>query len=67
MKIKVIVNTGIVEAILVDQNSPVEVEVIDLDSDYKDIEPLRKYVDQLYADPMLKPCDYATVSFEEDD
>lgn len=65
-KIKVIIYDGIVEAVLTDQNSPVQVEVIAVNKDYADYDQLEEYRDSLYADESLHNSDFVVANFEEE-
>lgn len=67
LQVKVIINDGIVEAVLKDQDTPVRVEVIDVNKDYADCEALEEYRDEIYHDPSFKDCDYTVANFEEDE
>ena len=66
LEIKVIINEGIVEAVLKNQDIPVRVEVIDVNKDYSDYEKLDEYRDECHHDPSLKECDFTVANFEED-
>lgn len=64
LQIKVIIRDGLAEAVLVNQDIPVEVEIIDIDKDYRDAKALDEYADSFYKDPSFKQCDYTTANFE---
>lgn len=66
LNIKVIINEGIVEAVLKDQNAPVNVEVVDIDPDYEDFEQLDDYRKQLYADTSFQNCDHTVTHFYDE-
>lgn len=66
MKIKVIINNGVVETVLKDNDEPVDVEIISIDNDYQDRKALEEYRDKIYADPAYKDCDYKTTNFDHD-
>lgn len=65
MEIKIIINEGVVESVLKDQDIPVRVEIIDINKDYEDYEELEDYRDTVYDDPTLMKCDYTVASFEK--
>lgn len=67
MKIKVVLDEGIVHDVLKDENEPVQVEVIDVNKDYEDYEELEDYKASIYADPSYKRCDYTVAHFEKGD
>lgn len=52
---------------LINQEIPVEVEVIPIDSEYSNAETLETYADKLSNDPELKACDFTSANFEEDE
>lgn len=59
LQIKVIVEDGIVQEVLKDNNVPVHVEVVDVDLDYDyDWTAFRDYRDALCKDPNFMKCDY---------
>jgi hypothetical protein len=62
MKIKVIIENGVVVNVVKDSNEPVEVEIISIDNDYRDRQDLEEYRDKIYADPAYKDCDYVTTN-----
>lgn len=64
--IKVIIDHGIVEEVLKNGNSDVQVEVLDLDVDYEDYEKLAAYRKELYADKSFISCDYTVARFDEE-
>lgn len=67
MQIKVVIRDGIAEAVLINQDIPVEVEIIDIDKDYRDAEALDEYADSFYSNPEYKSYDYTTANFENDE
>ena len=67
LQVKVILNEGIVEGVLKDQETPVEVEVVDVNKDYDDYEQLRDYRAALYEDKSFRSCDYTTANFETEE
>lgn len=67
LQIKVVIEHGLVDAVLKDQDVPVKVEVVDLDRDYEDYDRLSDYRASLYADDSLKPCDYSVADFTDDE
>ena len=64
MKVKVIINDGITTEVLAD--GPVELEVVDIDSDYEDYDKLREYEEELHKDEGLKSVDFTVAHFEEE-
>lgn len=66
LEIKVIINEGVVEAVLKNQDIPVRLEVIDINTDYSDYEALEDYRNEVYDDPAFKDCDYTVANFEEE-
>jgi len=64
MKIKVIIRSGIVSAVLADE--PVDIEIVDIDKDYKDYEALEQYEAELYKDKDLKEADFTVAHFGEE-
>lgn len=64
MRVKVIINDGIVTEVLAD--GPVELEVVDIDSDYEDYDKLQEYEEELHKDESLKSVDFTVAHFEED-
>lgn len=63
VKVKVIIEEGIVTSVLADGS--VEVEIVDIDPDYEDYEALKKYEEELHSDPDLKEREYTVAHFEE--
>lgn len=66
LQLKVIINEGIAEAVLVNQNIPISVEIIDVNKDYDDYEALEVYRDSVYQDTNFKECDYTVAHFDND-
>lgn len=66
LNIKIIMENGCLAAVLKDSDEPVNVEVISIDTDYKDCRQLKKYRDSLYRDPKYKDCDYKSTNFDDD-
>ena len=67
MRIKVIIRDGIAEAVLMDTEEPVEIEVVDYCKDYEDAEQLEAYMDELYADKSLHQRDFTVARFSEEE
>ena len=67
MEIKVIIENGIVVDVLKNQDTPVNVEIVDVDPDYEDYEALKDYRESLFKDQSLMGCDYTVAHFGEDD
>lgn len=67
MRVKVIINEGIVQDVLCDGAESPEIEVVDVNKDYEDYGELSKYQDALYADPSLHSCPYTSAHFGEAD
>ena len=63
VKVKVIIEEGIATGVLADGD--VEVEIVDIDPDYEDYEALRKYEEEIRADPALKEREFAVAAFED--
>ena len=66
MKVKVVIYDGIVQDVLSD-GEQVEIEIIDVDSDYEDHDELQEYAEQLYADPSFHHIDYSVAHFQDED
>lgn len=56
---------GVVSDVLSD--IPAEVEVIDINKDYRDSDSLRSYADKLFTNPELHPCGFTVANFEDDE
>lgn len=65
MRIKVIINDGIVTQVLADGQA--DVEIVGIDKDYEDYERLREYEQKLHKDGSLKNIDFVVAHFEEDE
>jgi hypothetical protein len=63
MRVKVIINDGIATEVLSDGS--VELEVVDIDSDYEDYDELRAYEKELHKDESLKSVDFTVAHFEK--
>ena len=63
MKVKVIIEEGIATGVLA--NGDVEVEIIDIDPDYRDYEALRKYEEEVRDDPALRERAFTVAAFED--
>ena len=61
MKIKVIIEEGIVSGVLA--NGDAEVEIVDIDPDYEDYEALRKYEEEIRNDPALQEREFTVARF----
>lgn len=66
LEIKIIMNEGIVEAVLKNQDIPVNVELIRIDPDYPDCKELEAYAEFLRKDRRQMVCDFTTARFDED-
>lgn len=66
MRIKVIIENGIVQDVLTDATTAPDVEIIDVDKDYEDYEKLEAYRDKQYKDATLHSCEYSVARFDED-
>lgn len=64
LDIKVVIEEGVVHAVLKNENLPVTVEVVDVDPDYEDYQQLDAYKKQLYKDPSFTDCDYTVAHFD---
>ena len=62
VKVKVIIEEGIVTSVLA--NGDVEVEIVDIDPDYEDCEALRSYKERLRNTPVLREREYTIAHFE---
>ena len=67
LDIKVIIDNGITEAVLKNQQIPVNVEIVDINDDYEDYEQLNAYRNQLYADNEYHISDHTTAHFTEEE
>ena len=67
MKIKVIIENGVVSNVVKNCDDPVEVEIISIDNDNKDRKDLEEYRAKIYADPNYMDCDYVTTNFVHDE
>ena len=65
MKVKIIIQEGIAQDVL--STEPVDIEVVDINKDYKDYEALRDYAEGLYTDPALKVQDFTVAHFGEEE
>ena len=63
VKIKVIIKEGIAAGVLADGD--VEVEIIDIDPDYRDYEALRMYEAEIRSDPVMKEQAFTVAAFED--
>ena len=63
VKVKVIIEEGIATSVLA--NGDVEVEIIDIDPDYRDYEALRKYEEEIRRDPAMKERAFTVAAFED--
>ena len=63
VKVKVIIEEGIATGVLADGD--VEVEIIDIDPDYRDYEALRKYQVEIRRDPAMKERAFTVAAFED--
>ena len=63
VKVKVIIEEGIATGVLADGD--VEVEIIDIDPDYRDCEALRKYEEEVRGDPAMKDQEFTVARFED--
>lgn len=59
MKIKVIIDDGIVRGVLKDSDADVCVELIDTSLCYEDHEEKEIYAEKLFGDPNYKACEYS--------
>ena len=66
MKIKVIIENGVVTSVVKNSDEPVDVEIVSIDDDYSDRQALEEYRDQIYADPAYKNCTHVTTNFGND-
>lgn len=64
VRVKVIIYDGVVFDVLADGYA--NVEIIDIDKDYKDYEALLQYEQELRGDPKLKSQDYHIACFDKD-
>ena len=64
VKVKVIIEEGIATGVLADGD--VEVEIIDIDPDYRDYEALRMYEAEIRSDPVMKEREFTVARFEDD-
>lgn len=62
MRVKVIISNGVTTDVLAD--GPVEVEVVDIDTDYEDYDQLQTYKEELYRDESLKSVEYSAARFD---
>lgn len=66
MKIKVIIDDGVIRGVLKDSDVPVHVELIDTSDSYKDSE-IEKHALSFLNDPNYLNCDYEVADFDEYD
>ena len=65
IKIKVLVGGGLVQSVLVNGDSSlIDLEVVDVDSDYEDYEELTNYRDSLLDDPSYESLSFDAADFE---
>lgn len=67
MKIKVILDDGVVRGVLKDSCAAVHVELIDTSDCYENHEKLEEYAQKLFKDPNFKECEYSVADFAEKD
>lgn len=65
MKIKVIIDEGIITSVLSDGMA--DVEIVDVDSNYEDYHSLRQYKAELMHDRDLHEIPFAVVKFGEEE
>ena len=63
VKIKVIIEEEIATGVLADGD--VEIEIINIDPDYRDYEALRKYEEEIRSDPAMKERAFTVARFED--
>ena len=63
VKVKIIIEEGIATGVLADGD--VEVEVLDIDPDYRDYEALKKYEEEIRGDPAMKEREFTVAHFED--
>ena len=66
MEIKVMINRGVVEAVLRSKDCPadLDVEIVSVDPDYPDYDKLQNYSDELYTDSNFASADYTCARFD---
>ncbi len=62
--VKVIINDGVTVGVLA--NGDVDVEIVDVDKDYEDVDALKQYEEKLFSNPSLKELDFTVAHFNED-
>lgn len=67
LDIKVIFDRGILSDVLINQNQPVNVELVDVDPNYEDYDKLCAYRNDLYADKSFQECEYTVVHFDDEE
>lgn len=67
LQVKVIMDSGLVEGVLKDQDTPIEVEVVAVDKDYEDYDQLQAYRDSLYENNSFRKCDFSVANFEDEE
>lgn len=61
MKVKVMIENGVVNTVLGDKEAAeakIDIEIVDTNSDYNDYQTLKDYSDKLYADQTLSDIPY---------
>jgi len=67
LQIKVVIDSGIVDDVLINREEAVEVEILDIDNNYEDYKQLDEYRHQIYSDPSLRTCPYSVARFEPEE
>ena len=57
--LKVLVEGGLVQDVLKNQDTPIHVEVVDMDVKDEDYSKLQTYRDEIYSDPSYIPCSHS--------
>ena len=66
MKIKVIIDDGVIRGVLKNRDVPVHVELIDTSDSYSDSK-IEKHALSFFNDPNYLSCDYSVADFDEYD
>lgn len=63
LDIKVMLENGVVTAVLAGSSAPINIEIVSCDDDYEDLDALQAYRDYLYANEALSLCEHVTADF----
>lgn len=66
MKIKVMIENGIIQTVLGDNTASqtnLEIEIVDVNSDYEDLDKMKEYAEKLYSNKELVDIPYCVTNF----